>query len=821
MNVFLRIYDFLHQHTTFRRVFLFCFVGILLTCALRLRFKEDIADFLPLDEHQQTCMQLYQDLSESDKIVIIFQLKDTVNTHPDRLADAIDAYRQDIEEHCPELVPSLTTQIDYGQFFSLMEHVCSHIPYFLTEADYARIDTLLQNDYIPLQMARRRQQLQLPLSGVLSQQIIYDPLDLFPGPLQGLRQYTQTMGAFTSYDGYMITADRKLAFAFLSSPYGMSETKRNTILVKQLTEAAHRIQTTIPDVSIRLNGAPVVAVGNADRIKKDSILAVSLSMVITLALLLHSFRRKRDLLLILVSVGFGWLTGMGVMGLLRGSISLIVLGISSVMIGIAVNYPLHLLVHRQHTNNTRTTLQETLSPLIIGNITTVGAFLTLVPLQATALRDLGIFSAAMLIGTIIFSVVFLPHLLTGYTDNTPVRQRHSSLLLRVAAWQPDKNKPLVIICLLLTVVFGIFSWNIRFDTDISHLNYMTRSQREDFNRFAQLAGQRQGTEIWLAAEGNDWSAAVFKSEQLAKKTDSLLSHGILLQERSIRQYIPSREQQAYRLERWNKFLAEHKTTIVNQLCKAAAHEGFRQEAFQPFLQMLDEQWQVREWDFFYPLAENIFRGYWIADSTHFVIVDKLIAEADNVQNVEACFAGQWCFDMATLNAQVAVSLSDSFNYIGMACSLIVFIFLWIAFRKFSVALIAFVPMAVSWLWILGIMSLTGTCFNIVNIILATFIFGQGDDYTIFITEGILYEQRHGHPMLPQYKSGILLSAVIMFTGIGVLIIARHPAMHSLGAVTLIGMSAVILMAFLLPPLLFRFIGLKRCKKEKSVKQSQL
>lgn len=47
--------------------------------------------------------------------------------------------------------------------------------------------------------------------------------------------------------------------------------------------------------------------------------------------------------------------------------------------------------------------------MIIGNITTVGAFVALVPLKAAALRDLGIFSALILIGTVLFTVVFLPH----------------------------------------------------------------------------------------------------------------------------------------------------------------------------------------------------------------------------------------------------------------------------------------------------------------------------------------------------------------------------------------------------------------------------
>jgi len=113
-------------------------------------------------------------------------------------------------------------------------------------------------------------------------------------------------------------------------------------------------------------------------------------------------------------------------------------------------------------------------------------------------------------------------------------------------------------------------------------------------------------------------------------------------------------------------------------------------------------------------------------------------------------------------------------------------------------------MAVSWLWILGIMALLGIQFNIINIILSTFIFGQGDDYTIFMTEGTVYEYIHRRPMLASYRRAILLSACIMFIGIGSLITARHPALHSLAEVTIVGMSSVVLMAFVIPPLVFRW-----------------
>jgi 1-acyl-sn-glycerol-3-phosphate acyltransferase len=45
----------------------------------------------------------------------------------------------------------------------------------------------------------------------------------------------------------------------------------------------------------------------------------------------------------------------------------------------------------------------------------------------------------------------------------------------------------------------------------------------------------------------------------------------------------------------------------------------------------------------------------------------------------------------------------------------------------------------------------------------------------------------------------------MFIGIGTLIFAKHPALRSLAAVTIIGMFTVVLMAYYLPPLVFRWL----------------
>jgi 1-acyl-sn-glycerol-3-phosphate acyltransferase len=96
--------------------------------------------------------------------------------------------------------------------------------------------------------------------------------------------------------------------------------------------------------------------------------------------------------------------------------------------------------------------------------------------------------------------------------------------------------------------------------------------------------------------------------------------------------------------------------------------------------------------------------------------------------------------------------------------------------------------------------------------LATFIFGQGDDYTIFMTEGLMYEFAYNRKMLATYKKSIALSALIMFVGMGMLIFAKHPALRSLAEVTVVGMISVVLMSYIFPSFLFRLLTVRKGKK---------
>lgn len=717
MNVLIKLYDFLSQHKRLLwGLVLVLLVGLLILAA-RLRYKEDIMDFLPVDGEYKESLQIYQQLSEAGRIVIIFEGND-----PDSICEAIDAYAESRE--------GVISEVDVDGFLERLAFVHGNMPYFLTDSDYVKLDSMLTPAGISAAMERNRMISSMPGTGILRQSMTSDPLGLIPLSKGANGQYAGTQSSFTSYNDYMMTSDRRMGFCFYDTPYGSTESSYNAGLVDSLQQLSQSIGELYPSVDIRLLGAPVISVGNARRIKTDCLLAIALSLVLISILLIYAFPRITDIGLIMASVGFGWLTGMAALSLFTDEVSAIVLGIGSVLIGVAVNYPLHLLVHQRYTTSVLQTLQEVISPLVIGNLTTVGAFLALIPLKATALRDLGIFSASMLIGTIFFCVIVLPQMMSG--KKTVVRElRLPSRFSHLATPRLKHSALYLAISLtLVAAVFCVVDKKSIFDPNISHLNYMSDRQRADFAFFEEISGQSESP-AYLAGSAKD---------ELSRR------RGL-----------------------WNDFWQKHDPVQVAELIENEAQKaGFREGTFSPFLQL---------------------------------ITQPTVGEINDSETLAQLWPGR--FDSATLNAHMATSLSDNFDYIGTVCSILVFVFLLLSFKSLTLALIAFLPMALSWIWIVALMKLTGLEFNIVNVILATFIFGQGDDYTIFILEGLLYELRNGKPMLSQYKQSIILSAIIMLVGIGVLIIARHPAMHSLGTVTLIGMTCVVLMAYIIPPLLLK------------------
>ena len=693
-------------------------------------YKEDISDFLPLENEQQEAFMEYQNTSSARRIYVIFQSADN-DCQP-----AVDLFTERAELRTTKSQkPLAILQGDDPEVVQeAMNTIYARMPYLLTAEDYARIDSMTEaSDFIVRQLENDKQMLMLPSGGMAAMQIQHDPLNLFASVLARQKPTNQAHGSMLLID----------------SPFGASETEHNAELVAMLQQVCDSVGSAYPDVSIHLTGGPVIAVGNAQQIKKDSIISITFAVILILFLLWLVFRNVRNLMLIAVTIGWGWLFAMGCLTLVHNDISIIVIGISSVILGIAVNYPLHLIAHLSHTTDVQTALKEIRIPLVVGNVTTVGAFLALVPLQSVALRDLGIFSAFLLVGTIVFVLVWLPHMVQKGADLSHHCVPHSDLqvrepsairlLERLGDVQLENKRWIVGTVVALTVVLGYFSFQTSFDADLRNINYMTDEQRQDMKLLEQPSSLTPGTPSSSPCSGGELGA----SPKQGRLEGSSLSQ-------------------------WNEWRTTKGAALCQQLRQKAAAMGFADDSFDDFYKLM------------------------------------------TLTPPPSAFSPQ----TSDITSAIVSSLTDNFNYIGWACGAIVFFFLWFSMGSIELALISFLPMAISWVWILGIMSLLGIQFNVVNIILATFIFGQGDDYTIFMTEGCQYEYAYRRKMLNSYKQSIIISALIMFIGIGSLIVARHPALRSLAEVTIVGMFTVVFMAWLLPTYCFRWLVYDRNGNER-------
>lgn len=806
-ELILKIYHYLCVHRAVRWVSLLSTTAILAILVSTLNYKEDISDFLPLDSNHQTALQVYQDISGANQLITIFQYQDSTLASPDSMVAAIDAFVQQVEERdSAHWITNIMSRVDLEEMSELTDFIYSNIPYFLTEADYLRMDSLLSqpDEYIPRQLLQDKQMLLFPTGGILADNIQRDPLNIFTPVVAQLQRTGSNQMKYEMYDGCIFSPDMQRAIVIISSPFGASETENNAKLLELLGQCARQVQQTSPHIDIHFTGGPAIAVGNAQQIKSDSLVSVGLAVVLILALLLFTFRNIRNLSLIAFSIAWGWLFALGGLALVHDEVSIIVIGISSVILGIAVNYPLHFIAHLSHTPEKRRALREIVMPLVVGNITTVGAFLALVPLQSIALRDLGLFSSFLLIGTILFVLLFLPHLSAVH------QQAKHTFLDRIGDVSLENKPRLVGLVIALTLLWGYFSFQTSFDSNISHINFMTEEQRADMDYFSrQMMQSGNGTTIYAVSSDSTMDGALDKSLHLQTHIKNLLDEGKVLSHAGCSQFLVSREEQQRRLNRWNQFISKYGNSLPALLQSEGAKAGFAADSFDDFLAILDARYTVQDASYFRPLSQSIFASNLSTDSTRkaFHVVDVLTTDSAQVTSVKENLAqkGIYSFDVASMNSTIANHLSDDFNYIGWACGCIVFFFLWLSLGSIELAILSFIPMAVSWVWILGIMGCFNIQFNIVNIILATFIFGQGDDYTIFMTEGASYEYAYRRKMLSSYKHSIIVSALIMFIGIGTLIFAKHPALHSLAEVTIAGMFSVVLMAYIFPPLIFKLL----------------
>ncbi len=801
IKILLNLYHWFENHIKIYWLILVTVFAASVLGAAQISLDENITDFFNSGDEKNRAV--FDNIKAKDKIIVMVSGDD-----PDAMIEAADAFVGELRPlYDEELIESITAGVDDGAVGKCTSFIYEYLPIFLEEGDYDRLEQGIGG--IGERVKTIYSLVTSPSGMVIGDVLMKDPLNIGTPVLQQFEKLNPSL-EYEIYSDRLFTNDMATMLMFIEPSQGMGNTGANDRLVSALEEAESLAETE--GVSIDCIGGPIVAVYNARQIKRDTALTLSLAMAFILLVIFMSFRNRRSVPLIILPPLFGAVFSMAVVWLIQGSVSAIALGAGTVVLGIALSYSIHVIAHLNHASSTEEVISDLAMPLTIGSLTTIGAFASLIFTSSPLLRDMGLFSVFALIGTTVFCLVFLPHFIRNFRKTEPGR-----LLRAIEKWNGysyEKNKYVLMLIAVLFVVSLFFYRDVEFNDDMSNINYMPEHivEAEEYSR-GFLEGSNSA--IFIVTGADDLSELTRSYAGLEEALAELADERKIEDYATISNFVISPQEQAERIGRWNEFWEVHGNQVLAELEAEAVRTGFRSGAFRGFEEILNKEYKpctyssdeagdipgISEW------LNTDGDLLTMMTSIHVPEENKehVYAELSSLDNVSV-------IDRGYFSSRMVQDTSDDFNYILLISSVIVFLALLISYGRFELALLAFLPMCVSWVMILGMMALLGIKFNIINIILATFIFGIGDDFSIFIMDGLLQEYRDGRKILSAHKSAIFFSAFTILVSMGVLIFAQHPALKSIAVISVLGIAIVVLVSYTVQPFLFKLLVTSPTKK---------
>jgi len=816
--LFLKIYDFFSRRKYLLFTILFILVAVFWFLAVRVKFNEDITDFLPKTKEVENINDVFKLIKSNDKLVIIISNQDTGRENTGQLISYVNMLSEDIRKQLmPALVKDMTFRISEEQMSGTYDVMWNNLPLFLDDGDYQHIGNMIDEKKIDSVVNSNYKMLVSPAGIFMRKYIVRDPLNISSYALRKMSMSSIGNGYEVS-NGYIFSKDKKNLLMFLSSANPTSESFNNTKLIDKLDDIINDNLKKINDSSVNIQyyGAAAASVCNARQMKTDFAVTMGIAVVILLVFFGLFFRNKSTIFILLLPVIFGGLFSFAVIYLINPDISLIAIGAGSVILGIAINYSIHFYAHYRHVASIRQVIKDLAAPLTIGSITTIGAFLGLLLVKSDVLRDFGLFSALCLVGSVLFTLIFLPFFIKARKAHAAEMYK-PNFIDRFSSYHFERNPYIIAGVVLLTIFFFVMARKISFENDMNKLGYTSEKLKLAEQTLTNISDSSL-RQVFVVSKGKDLNEALKNNEQISSKIIKLQQEKLIDQVSGVSPVLLSDSMQRLKIEKWESFWnIERKEHIKKWILSGGKRLKFREDSFNEFFSALDRKYlPMNNADF--EQLKNQYAGQFVhqGEKNNFVITILKINPKQRDAVIAALPEDEHTVVVETHNllSHFIDIINNDFNTILLISSLLVFFFLLFSYGRIELAFIAFVPMLISWVWILGIMSLFDIKFNIFSIIISAFIFGLGDDYSIFIMDGLLQEYKSGVKLLNSYKTAVFLSAFTMFVGVGVLIFAKHPALRSIATLTIIGMLSVVFLSYTVAPALFKLLVYNKNKPRK-------
>ena len=816
-TLFIRISRYFQSHRAvcwLSMAALFAFFGFF---AFQIHLEEDIDKLMPSSKNEDGTTKLaFADLKIKDKTFLLFEGKGA-----EQLTEVCDHFVDSLlqRDSVSQTIGNVFYQLPEELMMDGVDYLSSHFPAYIDTTAYARFDTLLTREHMVRQMQRNHDDMTGEFGEMFPELLAIDPIgmrDILGEQLMPLLDGGS--GNYKTINGHFFVPDTTVCIAFITPRYSATNTGEGSALFEMLNEQIGQFAQSHPDVRITYHGTPASGYYNSSQIKHDLTTTILGALILVLAFLFFCFRRWDAIPLLLLPVAFGTLFALAMMYWLKGQFSLLALGIGGVVLGVALSYVLHVLTHSRYVDNTEQLLRDQVKPVWLGCLTTIGSFAGLIFIKTDLLQDFGLFAAFAILGTTLFSLTYLPQLLR--TGKRKDGQQAFGFVDRLNAYPLDRKKPLLIALAVIIVVCvgAYFIGGVKFDADMHNLGYLEENTEysEQLLRDKTYTGDKQK---YFASRGQTMEEAINNFARLDNKLDSLQRLGLVKSYTHTNQVFVPMDVQQERIDAWKAYWTpERLQTVRSLVAQTAPQAGLVASGFEPFFEAATADYEP---DSLYA-ADIIPEGYQstLMEKSYggdYLCFTSVRCKNDSVRSDDSdymriCDAIASDPDLLVLDTyyyttDTLLQMNDDFNVLQWLSMLFVFVVLLVSFRfNLLNTLLGFLPILLSWLIVLGAMAIFGMRFNLISIIISTFIFGIGVDYSIFMMNGLTNGDSR---KLSCHKTAIFFSVVTLIVTVSSMVIATHPAIKSVGFSTLVGLLSAVILSYVLQPAVYRWLNKKK------------
>ena len=580
--------------------------------------------------------------------------------------------------------------------------------------------------------------------------------------------------------GYPITKDGRHLLIMARPRMSMNDTVGAVAVMDHI----NALTSELPEgISAQVTGAHRHTAANAAAIERDLTLTMTLAMVLILAIYLFLVRSFAALWLFLTPAVAVALAAAGLSSAFA-LVSGLALGFGAAVLGIAEDYAVHVHYALRRAPKETDALRHVARPLLMSTILCVAGFGVLLFSAIPAIRQLAFFSAAAIIVGYIWAIVVLPHCPSMNKPREEALASTNNGHQRVGG--PVMVWPVLLALAGLSFILVAlipFRASVR---DLGFADSSLMSAQQSLEKNWQLDGGRR---LYLA-EGKTLAEALAVAESAVKEINTRPGSAA-----SLASLMPGADVQAANLKNWQTFREGRGRGLIEALTLEAAENGYAPEAFQPFFTWLTAEPETITAETLEKAGLGLLTDSFLAQKNgiHYALV---MAESNAPVLPENFSEHLFQLSATEFESALGQALTGEKRLLPF-CIILCLIVLIRAFHNFKLAGLAFIPALGGLTAVLAIQLFTGRPMGLVEAAALPLVICLGADYGIVVVSELTENADLGAPM------AIFVSGLSTIAGIGILVLASHPVLHSLGKTVLAGLAAAMPVSILLLPKLWK------------------